>query len=90
MLPSLASQLKEQGTEMTILIGTSEDVAGKALLEDELSAFGSFTCIADAGRLGRVLDLLDTIELDRQTACYLVGPEIFMAAKPKAVGKEHR
>lgn len=88
VLPSLASQLKEQGTEMTILIGTSEDVAGKALLEDELSAFGSFTCIADAGRPGRVLDLLDTIELDRQTACYLVGPEIFMAiASRKLLGR---
>jgi dihydroorotate dehydrogenase (NAD+) catalytic subunit len=88
VLPSLAQQLKEQGTHMTILIGTSEEVAGKALLEDELAAFGSFTCIADAGRPGRVLDLLDTIELDPQTSCYLVGPEIFMAiASRKLLGR---
>ena len=88
VLPSLASQLKEQGTQMTILIGTSEEVSGKALLEDELGAFGSFTCIADRGRPGRVLDLLDTIALDPGMACYLVGPEIFMAiASRKLLGR---
>ncbi len=88
VLPSLARQLKEQGTGMTILIGTSEEVSGKALLEDELGAYGSFTCVADAGRPGRVLDLLDTIELDHDMACYLVGPEIFMAiASRKLLGR---
>ncbi|ADY13823.1 dihydroorotate dehydrogenase [Sphaerochaeta globosa] len=88
VLPSLAKQLKEQGTEMTILIGTSEAVASKALLEDELGLYGSFTCVSDDGRPGRVLDLLDTIELGNETACYLVGPEIFMAiASRKLLGR---
>ncbi len=79
VLPALAKQLQEQKTEMTILVGTSEQVSGKALLEDELSSFGSFTCVADDGKPGRILDLLDTIPLESRQACYLVGPEIFMA-----------
>jgi len=79
VLPSLADQLQGQGTEMSILVGTSESVEGKALLEEDLSSYGSFTCIADDGRPGRVLDLLDSIPLDEEQACYLVGPEVFMA-----------
>ncbi|NCC65954.1 MAG: dihydroorotate dehydrogenase, partial [Spirochaetia bacterium] len=79
VLPSLAEQLKEQQTEMTILVGTSETVTGRALLEDELSCYGDFRCIADDGKPARVLDLLDSIDLDPEQACYLVGPEIFMA-----------
>ncbi len=78
-LPAMAQQLKEQGSKMTILVGTSETVEGKALLEEDLSVYGDFTCVADDGRPGRVLDLLDTIPLDPNQACYLVGPEIFMA-----------
>nr|WP_319472446.1 dihydroorotate dehydrogenase [uncultured Sphaerochaeta sp.] len=79
VLPSLADQLQGQGTEMSILVGTSESVEGKALLEEDLSSYGSFTCLADDGRPGRVLDLLDSIPLDEEQACYLVGPEVFMA-----------
>nr|WP_321265071.1 alpha-hydroxy-acid oxidizing protein [uncultured Sphaerochaeta sp.] len=79
VLPSLADQLQSQGTEMSILVGTSESVEGKALLEEHLSSYGSFTCIADDGRPGRVLDLLDSIPLEEEQACYLVGPEVFMA-----------
>jgi len=79
VLPSLADQLQGQGTEMSILVGTSESVEGKALLEEPLSSYGSFTCIADDGRPGRVLDLLDSLPLEEEQACYLVGPEVFMA-----------
>ena len=79
VLPSLAEQLQEQETEMTILVGTSETVTASALLQDELSVFGKFICIADDGKPGRILDLLDSIDLDAEQACYLVGPEIFMA-----------
>ncbi|MEA4859799.1 Dihydroorotate dehydrogenase [bioreactor metagenome] len=79
VLPSLAKQLSEQQTSMRILVGTSETVEGKALLEDELSLYGEFLCIADDGKPGRVLDVLDDLVLDAEQACYLVGPEIFMA-----------
>jgi dihydroorotate dehydrogenase (NAD+) catalytic subunit len=79
VLPSLAKQLQEQQTEMTILVGTSESVCGPALLEEQLSCYGDFRCIADDGKPARVLDLLDSIDLDPEQACYLVGPEIFMA-----------
>ena len=83
VLPSLAEQLKQQNTEMTILVGTSESVEGTALLEDELSPYGSFVCVADDGLPGRVLGLLDTLEFSVDQACYLVGPEIFMAIAAK-------
>ncbi|HKL59033.1 MAG TPA: dihydroorotate dehydrogenase [Sphaerochaeta sp.] len=83
VLPSLVEQLQEQNTEITILIGTSEAVVGKALLEERLGACGSFTCIADDGQPGRVLALLDTIALDGDQGCYLVGPEKFMEIAAK-------
>lgn len=79
VLPSLAEKLKDQGTAMTILIGTSEEAEGEALLGAELSPYGPFSCIFDDGRPGRVLDNLDAIALGSDDAAYLVGPEIFMA-----------
>jgi len=88
VLPSLAEQLKDQKSELTILVGTSESVTGKALLEERLGAYGSFTCIADDGKPGRVLELLDTIELEAGQGCYLVGPEKFMEiAAKKLIGR---
>ena len=83
VLPSLAEQLKEQGTSMTILVGTSESVTTKALLEEKLEKYGSFTCVADDGKPGRVLDMLFQVSLEPGDACYLVGPEIFMAIAAK-------
>lgn len=83
VLPSLVEQLQQQDTEMTILVGTSESVIGKALLEDRLGALCAFKCVADDGLPGRVLTLLDTIELDPNQACYLVGPEKFMEIAAK-------
>ncbi len=88
VLPSLVEQLQDQDTEITILIGTSEAVVGKALLEDRLGACSSFTCIADDGKPGRVLSLLDTVELEDGQGCYLVGPEKFMEiAAAKLIGR---
>ncbi|HKL60491.1 MAG TPA: dihydroorotate dehydrogenase [Sphaerochaeta sp.] len=88
VLPSLVEQLQDQDTKMTILVGTSESVTGKALLQERLGSYGSFTCIADDGQPGRVLALLDTIELDPDQACYLVGPEKFMEiAAKKLIGR---
>lgn len=82
VLPSLARLLKSQGTEMDIYVGTSTSVPtadGKALLEDSLSAYGRFACVADDGRPGRVLDCLDAVLSDVDgLACYVVGPERFM------------
>lgn len=83
VLPSLAEQLKEQGTEMTILVGSSEEETSGALLEDRLSPYGSFTCVSDDGVPARVLGLLDTMDLDSQTGCYVVGPEKFMEIAAK-------
>ncbi|MDY4611583.1 MAG: nitronate monooxygenase [Sphaerochaetaceae bacterium] len=87
VLPSLARLLKGQGTVMDIYVGTSTSAPaadGKALLEDPLSAFGRFTCIADDGRPGRVLDALGAGLSDVDgLACYVVGPEKFMAIAAK-------
>ena len=89
VLPSLVEQLRAQNTEeMTILVGTSEAYTGKALLEDRLCSYGSFTCVADEGKPGRILEMLDEIELDPDQGCYLVGPEKFMEiAAQKLIGR---
>ena len=62
-----------------MLVGTSVSVEGPALLEKELSPYGPFTCVADDGKPGRVLDLLDSMTIDGKTAVYLIGPEVFMS-----------
>ena len=81
----LAQKLKDQETSMSFLVGTSVDV-NKGILESELSVFGSYLCISDHGKPGRILDYLDD-EIGKQTAdgtsikdiaFYLIGPEIFM------------
>lgn len=83
VLPSLARLLKEQGTKMRIFVGTSTSdptADGKALLEDVLSSYGDFTCVADDGKPGRVLEHLDKALSDAEgLSCYVVGPEKFMA-----------
>lgn len=83
VLPSLCKRLKSEETDMHILVGTSESGSGKALLEDVLSQYGSFSCLADDGVPGRVLSLIDKETFDEDTAIYLVGPEIFMAIASK-------
>ena len=81
----LAEKLRRDGTAMHFLVGTSVP-SDKGILQDELSQFGSYTCISDAGKPGRVLDSLSPLlsrlleagtRLD-DLACYLIGPEIFM------------
>ena len=79
VLPMLCKQLEEQGTVMTILVGTSVSVSKPALLEKELRGYGSFSCVPDNGKPGRILDKLDALQLDEDTAVYLIGPEPFMA-----------
>ena len=81
----LAQKLRNQGTSMSFLVGTSVD-GNKGILEKELSLFGSYLCVSDHGKPGRILDYLDE-EISRKTAdgtpirdiaFYLIGPEIFM------------
>lgn len=79
VLPSLAKKLHGQGSELTILVGSSEEPSETPLLGEVLSAYGSFECVYDAGKPGRVLELLERIPLEADQAAYLVGPEIFMA-----------
>ena len=81
----LAQKLKSQSTSMSFLVGTSVD-GNKGILAKELSLFGSYLCVSDHGKPGRILDYLDE-EISRKTAdgtpirdiaFYLIGPEIFM------------
>lgn len=81
----LARKLKDQGTKMSFLVGTSVE-GNNGILDKELSEFGSYLCISDHGKSGRILDYMDD-EIDRQTsdgtsiadiAFYLIGPEVFM------------
>ena len=81
----LAHKLRDQGTSMSFLVGTSVE-GNKGILSKELSEFSSYLCISDHGKPGRILDHLDD-EIKRQMAdgtpikdiaFYLIGPEIFM------------
>jgi len=89
VLPALAERLSAQGTKMDILVGTSSEGAtadGKALLEDTLSRYGHFLSVPDAGVPGRILQSLDDYLTDcADVACYLVGPEKFMAAAARKI-----
>ena len=89
----LAQKLKKQGTEMSFLVGTSV-TGNRGILEQELAQFGSYLCISDSGKPGRILDYLDdeirTTPIE-DTAFYLIGPEIFMkiaASKIRATGAQ--
>lgn len=92
----LAVKLRESGIPMSFLVGTSVD-GNRGILESELSEFGSYICVSDSGKPGRILDGLDAaISLAtsdgtamRDIAFYLIGPEVFMkiaAGKLKAHG----
>ena len=81
----LARKLKDQGTRMSFLVGTSVE-GNNGILCQELAEFGSYLCISDHGKPGRILDSLDD-EIRKQTsdgtaitdiAFFLIGPEIFM------------
>ena len=55
-------------------------VDGKPLFADYFNERGSYTVVADAGKPGRVLDSIpEKLSDPKATACYLVGPEKFMA-----------
>ena len=94
----LARKLRNQGTSMSFLVGTSVE-GNKGILSRELSEFGSYLCISDHGKPGRILDYLDD-EIKRQMAdgtpiediaFYLIGPEIFMkiaSSKLRSVGAD--
>lgn len=81
----LAEKLEKENIKMSFLVGTSL-FGNKGILEDTLSEKGSYKCISDDGKVGRVLDYIEdeiNSSLDSSTslndiAFYLVGPEIFM------------
>ena len=81
----LAQKLAEGKTPMSFLVGTSVE-GNRGILEKELSAFGTYRCISDAGKPGRVLDSLEDFVSQatgdgtalKDIAFYLIGPEIFM------------
>ncbi len=92
----LAQKLADDKTRMSFLVGTSVD-GDKGILEKELSAFGDYLCVSDAGKPGRILESLegsvkaalkDGTSL-KDVAFYLIGPEIFMkiaSAKIEGLG----
>lgn len=80
VLPMLARTLSAEGTRLEMLTGTSVQVPGPALLEDVLAPYGPYRSVADDGKPGRVLGLLEGRRFDEGDAAYLVGPGKFMAA----------
>ena len=81
----LAQKLKDQGTEMSFLVGTSVE-GNNGILTDELSKFGKYLCISDHGKPGRILDYIEDAIAEetsdgtaiKDIAFYLIGPEVFM------------
>lgn len=81
----LAQKLHREGTPMSFLVGTSVD-GNRGILEKELGAYGSYLCVSDAGKPGRILESLDGAIREATAdgtsiadiAFYLIGPSIFM------------
>ncbi len=81
----LSEILEKDGTKLSFLVGTSLP-ADKGIMEEVLKRKGTYRCISDNGKPGRVLDYVDqTIKsmLDDGTSLsdisfYAIGPEIFM------------
>ena len=82
LLPSLAKQLKEMNVDLTSYVGSSISSLNykKNIIDEELSLYGKFHLVHDDGILGRVLNVLenDIGVLNAETACYVVGPFVFM------------
>ncbi len=91
----LSSSLEKDGTQMSFLVGTSEE-GNKGIMEEVLRKKGSYKCISDDGKPGRVLDYIDSTlssMLDDKTklediSFYLIGPEIFMKNGAKILKKK--
>ena len=81
----LAKKLKDQGTQMSFLVGTSVE-GNNGILTEELSQFGRYLCISDHGKPGRILDYIEASIAEETAdgtaikgiAFYLIGPEVFM------------
>lgn len=81
----LARKLKDQGTQMSFLVGTSVE-GNNGILTKELSQFGKYLCISDHGKPGRILDYIEEAIAEetadgtaiKDIAFYLIGPEVFM------------
>ena len=81
----LAQKLKDQGTQMSVLVGTSVE-GNNGILTEELSEFGKYLCISDHGKPGRILDYIEDAIAEKTAdgtdikdiAFYLIGPEVFM------------
>ena len=86
VLPALVKKLNKQRTNIFTYTGTSETNKEKKLnsIENVLSAYGKYTCVADNGIIARVLQIVEEdlhknkIEKLENVICYLVGPMIFM------------
>ncbi len=90
LLPSLAKQLNQMGTKIKMYVGSSEKAPIEAsnnitqtptnIIEDVLVKYGKFKAVYDAGKVARVLDVMDeeTPLSSSNTACYIIGPMVFM------------
>jgi len=100
LLPSLASQLREFGTNVTIYIGSSQNppeesssnITDKStnIIDETLLKLGKLKTVYDAGKVARVLDVLqaETSAASGDTACYIVGPMVFMRKAASIMGSK--
>jgi dihydroorotate oxidase len=82
LLPSLAKQLKEMDVCLASYVGSSVPSLNynNNIIDEELASYGNFHLVHDDGVLGRVLNVLekDITSINDETACYIVGPMLFM------------
>ncbi|MCF7934222.1 MAG: dihydroorotate dehydrogenase [Spirochaetia bacterium] len=79
VVPSLLKRLQSRGVRSTIYYGVSGQEEAP-LLQQELSAYGTYIAVADDGIPGRVIDVMDeAITEVSDTAFYTIGPEPFMS-----------
>jgi dihydroorotate dehydrogenase electron transfer subunit len=76
VLGELAPKLRAEGISVSTYVGVTSHNGG--VLKEFLSQFGSYHDVEDCGVPGRVLGSI-VIEEPKDTAVYIVGPEIFMA-----------
>ncbi|MBQ0070969.1 MAG: hypothetical protein KBS81_03805, partial [Spirochaetales bacterium] len=81
----LAEKLQKENVQMDFLVGTSVD-GNRGILEEVLTRFGTYQCVSDAGKPGRILESLEPAVQKAmadgtplsEIAFYLIGPEVFM------------
>jgi dihydroorotate dehydrogenase electron transfer subunit len=82
VVPSLAKKLTGKGITLDIYYGTSASGTDEesAPMDAVIKSYGNFYPVTDDGVPGRVLSVMqEKLGSVEDTACYMIGPEVFMS-----------